>query len=209
MPSTQVPRNSDCRLLCPSRKRTILTQEFDLHHGRDEYPSDVSDTDCEDSCYITKKKPKNQRITFDKDYFKCFYRDTTYFGDSRTGYIPSAFSTRYDTFVVQPVCSVPTGNQERVDPAALPRVNDSLFPVPDTKRRYESSLPFGRFGIWRLGRAVAQARAVYIRVTVLFQSCIDGDSSNAAVARADSDTKQRLRNPEFQNEMSKLSPFFL
>ena len=157
-----VPGNSDCRLLCHSRTRTILPQEFDLRHGRDEYPSDVSDTDGEDSCYITKKKtkPKIQRITFDKDHVKCFDRDTIYFGDSTTGYIPSAYSTKYDTFVVQPVCSVPAGNQERVDPAALPPVNDSLFPVPVTKRRYERSLPFGRFGIWRLGRAVAQARAV-------------------------------------------------
>ena len=52
-----VPINSDSRLLCPSRSRTVLPQEFDLRHGRDEYPSDVSDTDCEDSSYITKKKP--------------------------------------------------------------------------------------------------------------------------------------------------------
>ena len=94
-----------------------------------------------------------------------------------------------DTIVVKPVCSVPTGNQERVDPAALPRVNDSSFPVPDTKRCYETSLPFGRSGIWKLGRAVAQARAVYLRFTVLLQYYVEGNSSNAAVARCDENTR--------------------
>ena len=62
---------------------------------------------------------------------------------------------------------------------------------------------------WGLGRAVAQARAVYLRFTVLLQNCIEGDSSNAAVARSDECTKQRLRDPEFQNEMNKLSFFLL
>ena len=61
-----VPKNSDCKVLCPMRPRAILPHDCDQRYGRDEYPSDVSDSDCEGSIYIVKKKKNlNRRTTLD------------------------------------------------------------------------------------------------------------------------------------------------
>lgn len=137
-----VPANSDRRLLCPMRPRAILPNECDLRHGRDECPSDVSDSDCEGPKYIV-KKGKNQRVSFDTDLTICYYRATIYFGNERSGFIPSPYSTTHDSFQRLPLRYVAGGEQERVDPAAMQRVNDSQFPIPDTRRGYESNMPFG------------------------------------------------------------------
>ena len=50
-----VPKNSDCKMLCPMRLRAILPHQCDQRYGRDEYPSDVSDTDNEGTMYIGRK----------------------------------------------------------------------------------------------------------------------------------------------------------
>ena len=64
------------KLLCPSRQRAILPHGCDQRYGRDEYASDVSDTDVE--CEIipkrvgclldkTKKKRHGRRIVFNQE----------------------------------------------------------------------------------------------------------------------------------------------
>ena len=49
-----VNTNSVCKVLCPSGRRAILPHSCDQRYGREEYASDVSDTDTE--CEITVKR---------------------------------------------------------------------------------------------------------------------------------------------------------
>ena len=68
-----VPEHLNSKLLLPSRRRAILPHDCDKRYGRDEYASDVSDTDAEPdiiigrvSCLRNKsnKLRHNRRITF-------------------------------------------------------------------------------------------------------------------------------------------------
>ena len=99
----------------------------------------------------------------------------------KSGFIPSPYIAKFDSFQRQPTWNTATGKQERVDLAALPRANDSNFRIPDTRRQYECILPFNRVGIWWLARAVAQARAVYLHFQRLLHAYANGDCSYVAL----------------------------
>ena len=152
-------------MLYAARRRAIIPHDCDLRYRREEYYSDVSDTDDEKvimlsnvrrSCLRDKSKSSRhgRRIVINVEKIVHYYPATIYFGDE-----PSPYSTRNDYHQRLPT-SVNGWGEERVDPGVMPRVNDSHLPVPDTRRRYESSLPFKRQGAWDLARAVAIARAV-------------------------------------------------
>ena len=49
-----VPSNSVYKILCPSGRRAILPHSCDQRYGRDEYASDVSDSDVE--CEVIVKR---------------------------------------------------------------------------------------------------------------------------------------------------------
>ena len=123
----------------------------------------------------TKKKRNNRRIVFNEEKVVHYYRATIYFGE-----LPSPYSTQSDHYQLLPTSLAGMG-EERVDPGAMHRVNDSHLIIPDTKRGYESGLPFGRVGIWNLARAVAQARAVYLRFLLLLSDCIGDECQYAHV----------------------------
>ena len=153
----------DSKLLMPSMRRAILPHELAERYGRQECGSDVSDTDAEPEIITrrfgclrdkSKKLKHNRRITFHSELVAHYYPDTIYFG-----YEPSVYTTRNDYYKVFP-SSIKGRTEERVDLGAMPRLNDSHIQIPDTKRRYEAELAFGRAGIWNLARAVAQARAI-------------------------------------------------
>ena len=78
----------------------------------------------------------------------------------------------------------------------MPRVNESLFTVPDTKRNYETDLPFGRAGVWNLARAVAQARAVYPRFLLMLSD---------EVGEAHCDYKILMQRPQVMQQLRESS----
>ena len=99
-----------------------------------------------------------------------YYQATIYFGA-----IPSPYSTRSDHHQRLPT-SMSGMSEERVDPGAMPCVNDSHLNIPDSRRHYESSLPFKRQGIWDLARAVAISTAIYLEFLLILSDAIGDDS---------------------------------
>ena len=193
-------------MLFPARRRAILPHDCDQRHAREEYYSDVSDTDDERvmlknarrGCLRDKSKPSRhgRRIVFNVEKIIHYYPATIYFGEE-----PSPYTTRSDHYQRLPT-SVNGWGEERVDPGVMPRVNDSHLPVPDTRRRYESSLPFKRQGIWDLARAVAIARAIYLEFLVLLSDMIGDDHCQFSYVKTDIDLQSYLRDAKLTYHMN-------
>jgi len=199
-------------MLCPSRPRAILPHDCDQRYGRDEYASDVTDTEDECECVSkrrgrlldkTKKKRHGRRIVFNTEKIVHYYQATIYFGAE-----PSPYSTKSDHYQRLPT-SMSGMSEERVDPGAMLRVNDSHLVIPDTRRGYESSLPFRRQGIWDLARAVAISRAIYLEFLLLLSDEIGDHNCQYSHVMTMPDIQVFLRDAHLTNRMNKLFFFYL